>query len=83
MLCAVICPERARLLSDYREAVHRYSARVTELVELVGLDLNTDVELLRRRAREAWDASEQARVALSRHEGSHFCHQPDFGPTPA
>jgi RNase P subunit RPR2 len=77
------CPERARLLIDYRDAVHRYSERVHDLVQTIGLEVNADTELLRRKVREAWDASEQARVALARHEGSHFCDRPGFEPASA
>lgn len=73
-----MCPVRARLLIDYRDAVHRYSESVRNLVEMIGLEVNTDSEALRRRAREAWDASEKARVALVRHEGNHFCDRSDF-----
>lgn len=79
----MLCPERARLLIEYRDAVHRYSERVTGLVELAGLELNAGMELLRRKVRETWDASERARVALIRHEGNHFCDRPDFFPPPA
>lgn len=41
----MVCPERARLLIDYRDAVYRYSQRVADLVELAGLELDTDVEI--------------------------------------
>jgi len=74
----MVCPERVRLLNNYRDAVHRYSESVRDLVELIALDMSTDQELFRRRAREAWDISEKARVALARHEGSHFCDRSDF-----
>lgn len=76
----MVCPECARLLLEYRDAVYHYSQRVTDLVELVALDLGDDMELLRRKAREAWDASERARTALVRHEGNHFCDRADFTP---
>ncbi len=79
----MVCPERARLLIDYRDAVHRYSDRVQDLVEMIGLDINADAELLRRRVREAWDASEKARVSLARHEGGHFCDRSDFNAAPS
>lgn len=74
----MVCPQRARLLIDYREAVHRYSESVRDLVEMIGLELHGDSDLLRRRVRETWDASERARVALARHEGSNFCDRSDF-----
>lgn len=41
----MLCPERARLLIDYRDAVHQYSERVHDLMEAIGLDIS-DSELL-------------------------------------
>jgi hypothetical protein len=73
----MVCPERARLLIGYRDAVRRYSETVQDLVDLM-MEASSDSELLRRRAREAWDASEKARVALTRHEGNHFCDRGGF-----
>jgi len=73
----MICPERARLLIDYRDAVHRYSETVRDLVEAIGLGIG-DYESLRRLVKESWDAAERARVTLARHEANHFCDRRDF-----
>lgn len=70
--------ERQRLLIDYRDAARRYSEAVRDLVEMVGLDLNADFELLRRNCRKTLETAEQARVALHRHETNHFCDRTDF-----
>ena len=74
----MLCPERARLLIDYRDAVHRYSERVHDLVDTIGLEIKDDVQLLRRRVKEAWDATEKARMAVHRHEADHSCDRVDF-----
>lgn len=74
----MLCQERARLLIDYRNAVHGYSERVHNLVEAIGLGINAPEEPLRRKIREAWDAAENARLALARHEANHLCDRPDF-----
>jgi hypothetical protein len=76
----LICPERQRLLIDYRDAAHRYSEAVCQLVEMVGLELDADFKLLRGNCRRASEASEQARLALYRHEANHFCDRRDFVP---
>lgn len=73
----MVCPQRTRLLIDYWD-VHRYSESVRDLVEMTGLELNTDSDLLRRRVREAWEASEKAPLALTRHEGSRFVTEATF-----
>jgi hypothetical protein len=74
----MLCSERARLLIDYRDAVHRYSERVQDLVEMVGLEMNADTRPLRRRVREAWETAEQMRNLLQRHEANHFCDRTEF-----
>jgi hypothetical protein len=76
----VICPERQRLLIDYRDATYRYSEAVCKLVEMIGLEVNADLDLLRRNSRRALDAAEQARLVLLRHEADHFCDRRDFAP---
>ena len=68
---------------DYRDAVHRYSERVRDLVEAIGLDINVPEEQLRRKMRQAWDAAEKARLALARHEANHLCDRPDFAESSA
>lgn len=74
----MLCQERARLLIDYRNAVHEYSERVHDLVEAIGLEINAPEDPLRRKIREAWDAAEKSRLALARHEANHSCDRPDF-----
>ncbi len=77
----MVCPERSRLLINYRDAVHHYSECVHDLVEMIALEIvGTDTDMLRRRVREAWDASEKARVSVARHEANHFCDRDDFKP---
>lgn len=76
----MICSERQRLLIDYRDATHRYSEAVCKLVEMIGLELTADFDLLRRNCRSELDAAEQARLALHRHEANHFCDRRDFVP---
>lgn len=76
----MLCPERVRLLVDYRDAVHRYFESVHDLVEMIGFEIDADVEPLRRKVRESWDSSEKARMTLARHEGNHFCDRRDFKP---
>lgn len=68
-----MCSERMRLLLDYRDATHSYADSVNHLTELAGLGMNDDLEVLRRACRSTWQKAEEARVALVRHEGSHFC----------
>lgn len=69
----MICPERLRLLIDYRDAAHRYSEAVRDLVEMVGLGLDGDIDLFRGGCSKIWHQTEQARLALARHEANHFC----------
>jgi hypothetical protein len=76
----LICPERQRLLIDYRDAAFRYSEAVCKFVEMIGLELNADLELLRRNCRSTAATVEQARLALHRHEANHFCDRLDFLP---
>jgi hypothetical protein len=76
----VICPERQRLLIDYRDATFRHSEAVCKLVEMIGLELNADFDLLRRNCRTALETAEQTRLALHRHEADHFCDRRDFVP---
>jgi len=76
----VICPQRQRLLVNYRDTTHRYSEAVRDLVEMVGLGVAADFDLLRRNCRRTLDTAEQARLALNRHEADHFCDRDDFIP---
>jgi hypothetical protein len=70
---AGMCPERHRLLIEYRDTVHQYSERVRDWVETIGLEVNADLHLLRVRCAESWERAERARVSLSRHEAVHRC----------
>ena len=74
----MLCPERERLLVDYRDTLHSYSERVRDLVEMVGLGINADMDLLRRKVRDAHERAEKARMSLHRHEADHFCDRLDF-----
>jgi len=73
----MLCPERARLLVDYRNAAHRYSECVHDLVEDITLGLH-GLHTVRIKCAEAWERAEKARLTLARHEASHFCDRPDF-----
>lgn len=70
---AVICPERKRLLTEYRDAVHNHYEAVRTLVDCITAALGSDVDLIRRNCRARLEQAEQARLALYRHEANHFC----------
>lgn len=74
----MMCVERLRLFNDYRDATRTYSDSVSKMTDLVGLGLGTEVNVLRGACRGAWEATEKARVALSRHEADHCCDRNDF-----
>lgn len=73
-----MCQERIRLVADYRETTRTYADFVRKMTDLVGLGIESEVDLLRRSCRSAWDAAEKARLALSRHEADHSCNRVDF-----
>jgi hypothetical protein len=73
-----MCSERRTLLSDYSEAAEAYADCVRKFTDLVGLGLRTEVDVLRRSCRSAWEAAERSRLALYRHETNHGCDRPDF-----
>lgn len=72
------CPVRLRLVTDYRETTRVYSEQVRKLTDLIGLGVESEVLLLRRACRNAWDAAEKSRIALARHEADHFCDRDGF-----
>jgi hypothetical protein len=74
----MMCQERFRLVADYRETTRVYADSVRKMTDLVGLGIESEVDLLRRSCRMAWDAAEKARLALFRHEANHSCHRGDF-----
>ena len=74
----MMCQERLRLVNDYRDTTRAYADSVRKMTDLVGLGIETEVELLRRACRVAWDATERARLALYRHEVDHGCDRKDF-----
>ena len=67
------CPERSQLLDDYQEAAKAYSDAVAKLAEFAGSVLHSDLDVLRRACRSAWEKTEKARLALHRHEADHCC----------
>lgn len=73
-----MCSERRTLLSGYSDAASAYADSVRKMTDLVGLGLSSEVDLLRRGCRSAWEAAERARLALSRHEANHGCDRSDF-----
>lgn len=78
-----MCSERLRLISDYRETTRTYADSVREMTDLVGLGIETEVSLLRRACRIAWEAAEGARLALYRHEANHGCDRKDLSSSAA
>ena len=48
------------------------------MAELAGCGLETEVAVLRKMSRAAWDAAEQAKIALYRHEADHCCDRPSI-----
>jgi hypothetical protein len=74
----MMCQERIRLVSNYRETTRTYADIVRKMTDLVGLGIESEVDLLRRSCRLAWDSAEKARLALFRHEADHSCNRTDF-----
>jgi hypothetical protein len=74
----MMCQERFRLVADYRETTRTYADFVRKMTELVGLGIESEVDLLRRSCRGSWEAAEKARLALFRHEANHSCNRADF-----
>jgi hypothetical protein len=68
-----ICQHRLRLLNDYRETAVKYADAVREMANLAGIGLHSEVAVLRRACRAAWESAEKARLALFRHEADHQC----------
>ncbi len=73
-----MCQERIRLVTNYRETTRAYADLVRKMTELVGLGIESEVDLLRRSCRLAWEAAEKARLGLWRHEADHSCNRSDF-----
>jgi len=74
----MMCQERIRLVTDYRETTRTYADFVRKMTDLVGLGIESEVDLLRRSCRLSWEAAEKARLALFRHEVNHSCNRSDF-----
>jgi hypothetical protein len=74
----MMCQERIRLVADYRETTRTYADFVRKMTDLVGLGIESEVDLLQRSCRLAWDAAEKARLALFQHEANHCCNRSDF-----
>lgn len=79
----VACAERLRLVHDYSETTRIYADLVREMTGLIGCGLESEVDLLRRSCKIAWDAAERARLALFRHEANHSCNRSDFRISPS
>lgn len=76
---ARVCPERLLRVRGLSDAVRTYADVVGKLGDLVGLGLESEVEVLRRKCRYARQVVEEARLALYRHEANHCCNRDDFG----
>jgi hypothetical protein len=74
----MMCQDRIRLVADYRETTRTYADFVRKMTELVGLGIESEVDLLRRSCKMSWEAAEKARLALFRHEADHSCNRSDF-----
>ena len=74
----MICAERRVLLFSYQETTRVYAESVGKMTDLVGLGIDSEVGVLRRACRTAWEACEQARMKLYRHEANHGCDRADF-----
>jgi len=68
-----VCRERSRLLNVYRETAVKYADAVREMANLAGTGLHSEVTVLRRACRTAWDQAEKVRMSLFRHEADHQC----------
>ena len=73
----MLCSERIRLLTAYRDATNQYARSVHDLFEGVTLEQG-DASLLRIRCAQFWEHAEQARVSLGLHEAKHFCQYADY-----
>jgi hypothetical protein len=74
----MMCQERIRLVTEYRETTRTYADFVRKMTDLVGLGIETEVDLLRRSCKLAWETAEKSRLALYRHEANHGCDRRDF-----
>jgi hypothetical protein len=74
----MMCQERIRLVADYRETTRTYADFVRKMTDLVGLGIESEVDLLQRSCKLAWEAAEKSRVALFRHEANHSCNRSDY-----
>ena len=74
----MMCSERLRLVTDYRETSRVYADSVRKMSDLAGLGIESEVDLLRRACKVAWEATERARLDLFRHEANHGCDRKDF-----
>ena len=69
----MVCPERERLIDEYRNAVRYYWECVNEFARVACTDDHQDVQPLHSLRLKAWDSAERARVALARHESLDHC----------
>jgi hypothetical protein len=74
----VICAVRLSLVLEYRDTTRVYSEEVRQMTELLGLGLESEVAVVRRACRTAWETAEKARLAVSRHEADHCCDREGF-----
>jgi hypothetical protein len=59
----------------YGAAVRIYSDLVSELVQMIELDLASEVTLVHRACKLALESAQRAREQLLRHENQHDCSQ--------
>jgi hypothetical protein len=69
----MICEEKFRLLKEYDEAMHVFSAAVMELRIQAGTSSRERYEQLRHASDEARMKTEHARQKLNRHAETHGC----------
>jgi len=68
-----ICPEKARLLSEYEAATRNFAESVRELRQKIGTSVQDEHERLQRAADEVRVKSEQSRLSLEQHIAAHRC----------
>jgi hypothetical protein len=73
MVTSMVCEEKERSMSEYREATERFSAAVTDQQRKMGTSSLIDYQRLQRIADEARLKPEQARLALESHVVTHQC----------
>ena len=70
---AMVCEEKARLVTAYEAATSAFSEAVKELHRRIGTSPKEEYQRLEQISTEARVKSEQARLALEQHISAHLC----------